>query len=430
MIKIAASIILIIFFSLGTIFSSEDSNLYFNAGTEKYLQGNFAEAVENLEKAQKLDPSNAKIREFIIKILIEATTQAHMNRNYRQALEYISRANAFAPQNQRVQELYKLTNDLMNTAQEYNKPGESKERKSYPEPQTQVTKQYKPAVKAEAPVKRTAEQRAPLNAVYRDKSNDYKIRYFFIFAGAASVFFLGFIVLLASLIIESISLKKVRASLLKVEEEFKTLSKEKNNVSIELEKHKEKIKYEHQIAEQFRVELKQRSRKEEERLKIELEQKTRQIEERLRSEMIAKYGRNAAPQEAFFHQQQARILEILDGDISTGEFASPALESARERIAAMAQNLYEYAPGSALDFLKKMSKNENPQIRSNVVRALALIANPDTIKILFDLYNDSDSTVKREVLKNFKTMAGRTNFDKTSLSASDQEKILNCLNDE
>ena len=42
--------------------------MYFNAGTEKYLQGNFTESIENLEKAQALDPSNKKIKEFMVKI--------------------------------------------------------------------------------------------------------------------------------------------------------------------------------------------------------------------------------------------------------------------------------------------------------------------------------------------------------------------------
>ena len=76
----------------------------------------------------------------------------------------------------------------------------------------------------------------------------------------------------------------------------------------------------------------------------------------------------------------------------------PVLASARERIALMAQNLYEYAPSAAVDFITKMVKNDNPSIRTNIVQALANIAKPETFEMLFELYNDNDLHVKREVL--------------------------------
>ena len=70
----------------------------------------------------------------------------------------------------------------------------------------------------------------------------------------------------------------------------------------------------------------------------------------------------------------------------------------------MAQNLYEYAPGTAVDFMTKMARNENPLIRTNIVQALANISKPETLELLFELYDDSDMQVKREVLKNLKLL--------------------------
>ena len=55
--------------------ASDEGNVYFNAATENYLQGNFTTAIENLEKAQAAEPENPKIKNFMVKILLEAATQ-------------------------------------------------------------------------------------------------------------------------------------------------------------------------------------------------------------------------------------------------------------------------------------------------------------------------------------------------------------------
>ncbi len=104
--------------------SSDDANIYFNAGTEKYLQGNFTESIENLEKAQALDPGNGKIKEFMVKILLEAGTQNHMTRNYRQAYIYLEKAHKLDPDNPKVTEMFTLTKSLLNPTAEKIAPKE------------------------------------------------------------------------------------------------------------------------------------------------------------------------------------------------------------------------------------------------------------------------------------------------------------------
>jgi hypothetical protein len=207
--------------------------------------------------------------------------------------------------------------------------------------------------------------------------------------------------------VQSSKLRRLSARHGETEEKLRLCAEEKNALVIEIEKMKERVKYEHQAAEQLRKDMKEQSRREEERLKAELELRTKQAEERVRGELLSRRTGTPAPEEAFLHQQQARFIEYVDSSCVIDETLSPALEAARDRISVMAENLYEYAPGAATDFLNKMAANENALIRSNVVRALARIARPETIETLFRLFADADYRVRRETLKNLKQLRQR-----------------------
>lgn len=98
-------------------------------------------------------------------------------------------------------------------------------------------------------------------------------------------------------------------------------------------------------------------------------------------------------------------------------------ESTRERIAVMAQNLNEYNPGEALNFLSNMAENPNPIIRSNAVYALAQLATPETIDILFGLNSDPDERVKGEVLKNLKILEEKVGNKDVSIDPVVEHKL-------
>jgi HEAT repeat protein len=122
---------------------------------------------------------------------------------------------------------------------------------------------------------------------------------------------------------------------------------------------------------------------------------------------MSKYLAPEGQKEKFVQHQEEKFTKYVN-DIATPEAeADPILASARDRIALMAQNLYEYAPGAAVEFITKIAKNENPLIRTNIVQALANIAKPETFDLLFELYDDSDLRVKREVLRNLKILNQR-----------------------
>jgi len=419
--------------------SSDDASIYFNAGTEKYLQGDFTSAVELLEKAQAADPANSKIKEFITKILLEAATQNHMNHNYRQAFEYLKKAQNIAPENQKVQEMYKLTSDLLTRSQEKTAPAadtkaadtvHSRPPEPYSEkaPANPGPKQKAPPVKEYAVAARQPQAAAVTvdNHFYERTARDYPFT-LFTAAVAGAILFLAFFILYLKKAYElSGILKKLNESLNTVQQ----LHDEKNALIVDLEKTKERSKYEHQIAEQYQRELKDKNRLDEERLKMELEIRTRQIEEKIKAEISGKTSVKSGGQEGFLHQQQAKFLEYLGALPATDNASSPALESARERIALMAENLYEYAPAAAVDFLNKMARNTNPLIRANVIQALARVASVQTMEILFELYNDTDQRVKREVLKQLKQLDKKSTERTVNLEQYLHERIKSILDEE
>ena len=415
--------------------AGDDAAVYFNAGTEKYLQGNFTEAVENLEKARKLEPANTKINEFIVKILIEATTQGHLTRNYRQAFEYIKKAREIAPDNPKVQELYQLTGEMLTPTQEKTLPrnntpaiktgemrrdlpaGEQTGGGGTPAPASKPARAQRTATTARPIARPMALERIP--AVY--------IR-MMLAAIAIGMILLPVTIILA--IVKTAALGKTTAALKELDAGFHKLSEENTGIKLELEKTKERMKFEHQNAEQYRRELKEKEHREDERIHMELELRTKEAEERIRKEIADSNGKKGGSREAFLHQQQEKFLQYLGSSAENDDVSSPALESSRERIAVMAENLYEYAPGAALDFLGKMAVNPNPLIRANVMLALARIGRPETVEMLLKLHGDADYRVKREALKNLKLLNQKITAQTLSLAPGISATISALLDDE
>jgi tetratricopeptide (TPR) repeat protein len=419
--------------------SPEEATVYFNAGTEKYLQGRFTESVEDLEKARQLDPGNAKIKDFMTRILLEAATQDHMNHNYRQAMVKLEKAKALSPDNAKVKEMYRLTGTLTGQSQEkgvFRKSllddreektsasilnGEKKRENLMPEKSGKPVRTERRAPVAVTTTERSVNAREQLSP--RQEEKDRRTLITGISASLAMLCLLFCFILIAKLRRLSIRCKSA-------EEQLRTAETENNRLVIETEKMKERVKYEHQSAEELRRDLKERSRREEERLKAELELKTRQAEERVRSELLSRQPHTASSEEAFLHQQQAKFLEYVDHTAVIDGTLSPALEAARERISMMAENLYEYAPVAAKNFLNKMATNENALIRANVVRALARVACPETVGLLLRLFEDEDYRVKREALKNLKQLRQRLAANEISVPEELHARIEALLDNE
>ena len=422
MVRTAGMAFLFMFFCLPPfLFAGNDEmSVYFNAATEKYLQGNFSEAVEDLEKAQLVEPANSRIKEFSVKILLEAATQNHMKRNYKQAFEFIKKAYAIDPENPGVKEMYRVTESLVNPKAEKAIPAQESAIQlppAAPREAKKVVLRNVSRAEAAKPVERLT---APVTAPPQPRTS-YALLWIALATMALSA---GACAGLVS------RLRKTKKQLQETEGTLALLKDDRERMHIEYEKAKEREKYEHQIAEQYHRDLKEKNKHEEERMRMELELRTRHIEEKVSADMMVKKNRKDPHHEAFLHQQQAKLIECLGDTSEMGDVPSPAIESMRERIALMAENLYEYAPGAAMDFMRTMVKNEHPLIRTNVVSALARIARQESIELLLELYSDNDYRVKREVLKHMKLLQQRISAAALILKPGVGERIAAVLQEE
>jgi tetratricopeptide (TPR) repeat protein len=426
--RYAAVFCLCLVLHLPCLSASDESNVFFNAGTEKYLQGRFAESIDDLEKAQKLSPANKKISEFMTKILLDAATQSYLGRNYRQALQYLEKAKQIAPDSPKVQEMYQTTRELLGTAKE--EPSASGINMSHLKAQAALpvnggekrvpARENAPSLRKAPAVPTTENGRGPKESIPVSPLPAVPERVIYAFAAmvALSLFFLIMFIVKAS------AAGRLRKLLNGSEEKVRDLQDGKNVLVTEIEKLKERSKYEHESIELLRRELKDKDKKEEEHLRVELELRGKEIEEKIRADVYAQNGGDG-----FLRSQQAKILESM-GKQDVNDESSATLDVVRERISLMAENLYEYAPGKAMEYLRRTVADGNPLVRSNIVRALSRLAVPESIDLLFGLYADTDYGVKREVLKALKQLQQKISSNAVTLDPGVEQKIKTLISQE
>lgn len=421
--------------------ATEEANVFFNAGTEKYLQGNYTEAVNNLEKAQTADPDNSRIKDFMVKILLEASTQNHLTRNYRQALAYLEKAQKIAPDNAKVQEMYKMTMELVNPTDEKTAKSETGvqqknteavvKRDKLPDVIEPIKTQKQPDLVRQAEKKFQEmierQETRKKKGFLSDAVGGIKETYIIIFlvwtllvTMASFIFFI-----IAYMKYREAEGYKIRSAPLEIE--LNAVKEEKNTLLVELEKTKERYRYEHQAVEGLQKDAVENKKLDEKRFKAELDAKAGEIEQRIRAEMQVQYSADKGQKESFMRHQENRFMKYVSDTSAPEAEADPVLSSARERIALMAQNLYEYDPVAALDFITKMATNTNPLVRTNIVQALANISKPETFGLLFMLYDDADPRVKREVLRNLKMLNQKSATGVISLEEPVTERIRSLI---
>ncbi|MDI6642227.1 MAG: HEAT repeat domain-containing protein [Elusimicrobiota bacterium] len=133
----------------------------------------------------------------------------------------------------------------------------------------------------------------------------------------------------------------------------------------------------------------------------------------------------------FLRGEQQRIKELITtANVPEGIFTRAAdLEQIRDRIAIRLQNLYEQSSKITLKFFSDIVNSPDPALRVNVVKALMTIATLETLNMLFELNNDKDEKVKREVVKALKQL--KVQFQEGKLSIEEyKQKIVELLNEE
>ena len=79
------------------LYSQTNPEVYFNSGIDKYVKGDYDGAVALFEQTLIESPSHQKAKNFLVKVLIEATEKQIMMSNFQKAKVYIDRAKISLP---------------------------------------------------------------------------------------------------------------------------------------------------------------------------------------------------------------------------------------------------------------------------------------------------------------------------------------------
>jgi tetratricopeptide (TPR) repeat protein len=410
------------------------SDVYFNAATEKYLQGDYIRAVENLEALLEVeqDPARrSRAVKFAEKIVIEGAMNFNLMRNYREALKILEKGKRISPDNPKMLELEKITNDVLTPKQERARP--ESQPPAVPAPavsapavpkSTVAVSSAAPAVPAPAvsapavpestvavssaaPAAAPAKSRKPARTVKAQKEimrpeSGYaqpaatlpaspppapakeNRTWITVIFGAVSTLLLA---LAAYAVACTLRLKK------QIGAQSELLEKKMAQVSETIKNELRNAKREPQ-QQTLRREALVQPPKEQSRTAGQPEPKPY---EKKAEKLLIKYG-------------EERLKEtILEAPAVTEEvfMGYPELEAARNRIAIEVSNLFEISPPAALNFLAGLKADPDASVRANIPRALASLGTPEAVDMLISMTFDADGHVKREVLKNLKDIVRR-----------------------
>jgi len=382
--------ILILFLFSLNVFSSENVDIYFNAATEKYLQGDYEKAVESIEKAIEIEPNKPQFKSFLIKIVIEAGTNYNLTREYPKAMKVLEKGKKYAPENEKINELYNVTKEILTKA-EQKKPESKKQASEIKEEKQQEEKIQKQVEvvekKTEKPPEKLLEKKEKPTPKKTEtpevivKIQEHIPAWVYIIDLVLVVVIL-FLVFLLFRTRHNLEIEKLKTE--KLETEIQNVKKELELEKIKTEKKKEEI-----VVEQ--------------------------------------------PEKVLIKSSEQRLREfVTHSKVVTPDIyiTNPNIEQIKNRIAVSTQELYEQSPEVALRFLEDMTKNPEVSVRENVVRALTTIPCPQTLDMLITLSKDKSDSVKREVIKEMKKLIERIEKKELIIPEEYQKKIQEILEEE
>jgi len=418
-----AIILLFLFYSILPAANNQQIEIYFNAATEKYLQGDYEKAINNLEEALKIEPENQHIKKFLLKIFVEVGTQYNIKRDYKTAFKFLEKAKKWFPEDNEINNLYNVTKDVLFSTKK------DEEKKENLKEETEKIKLPEIQKSSESIV------RTHKKYYLTDKTEILKpviISTTVIIQQILPKMETGFnyiyIILIVSIILIIILIIVIVNQTIKLKEISKDFAIEKNRLKAEFELEKEKNKLEKQMQEKLQNEL--------EKLKLKLEKNIREKYEEKITEITKDKKINVPKikteiQNVIIDNQKDRLKNLLLSNLTVDGYTyQPQLEEIRDRISVIAQNIYDYSAQEALKFIKTIADDKNPKVRANIIKALSKISTPETLNILFELSQDTDEYVKREVLKALKDLQKQIIDSKIKLPDEYVEKINNLIQQE
>ena len=349
--KISILVIFLNFCNLCNFFNclycqQSDPEVYFNSGIDKYVKGDYDNAIALFEQTLSENPNHQKAKNFLIKVLIEATEKQIMVSNFSKAKVYIDRAKIIAPDSEKVGELQKVVSGGY-IKKEVQKPV--------------ITAVVKPLSVKKTDPKKSVDM-PPVAAIVSDVSAVYEDKGGWIFILASVIF----IVIVFSLVFFWMKNKNIK--------DAKKLEELKKQIRLEEEK-----KYRGEL-EKIKLEGAGIKKELAENIKIQIAEK----------QAIIKKDADAAQQKLDSSMEEEKILQNNKNENYSKEII--------QKMTISIKTIMNVNKEDALNNIKRLSKNENSRLRYDCVKIIENILTPETLKILLDMLDDSDFEVKRAVI--------------------------------
>ena len=349
-------------YCFGQVDSKVNPDVYFNSAIDKYIKGDYDGSIELLENVLSQNIQNQKAKEFLVKILVEATEKQIMLSNYTKAKKYLEKAKIISPEDTKINELVRLTSD-----KSADKPAEKEV--LHGNQIIKETKKEKDIIKKVAVVKQNpkSEHIQQINRFDNFKvtketaDNEKEINNFRKYFIISIVFFVIIIIAFAVFYIRAI----------------KKIKKFKKNANFYVEE-RNKLK---QLAEVKKNEEKKRNDEIESMVIIQ------DLEKRL----VTENESNIAQQKFDESIKEDKILDEITSIVEKDDYSKQIVQ----KMIISIKTIMNIDKTIALGKISNLSKNERPRLRCDSIKIIENILTKETFKILLDLINDRDYEVKK-----------------------------------
>ncbi|HAX61072.1 MAG TPA: hypothetical protein DCX95_00710 [Elusimicrobia bacterium] len=357
------------FYLLPALYSQTKSELYFNSGIDKYVKGDYDDAIALFEQTLSENPDHQKAKNFLVKVLIEATEKQIMMSNFPKAKIYIDRAKIIAPDNGKINELQKVISggyekslkdfskkedqNQKTVVMSPTKPSTAKKR----EPKKSIDESSAAVITTTVPLEPSAQGESAYGG--KDKSNLGYILFFIVFFVVVLIF--------VFLWMRRKAVKNIR----KIEEL-------KNQIRLEEEK-----KYKREL-EKIKLEVEKNKQALAENIKIQVAEK----------KAITKKDAERAHQQLVSAIEEDKLLDTITDSMKSDEYSKEIIQ----KMIFSIRTIMNVNKDDALNNIKRLSESENARLRYDCVKIIENILTPETLEILIKMFNDSDYGVKRAVI--------------------------------
>lgn len=341
--------------------SQAKSELYFNSGIDKYVKGDYDDAIALFEQTLSESPGHQKAKNFLVKVLIEATEKQIMLSNFPKAKIYIEKAKIISPDNPKADDLFKVVSGgYVKKKQEIQPTAKIKERteKQSSSGPVEIKKEKQISAEKAVPADSSGEITEKLESEKNNLKNYLVVLIFILIV----ILFSGFVWL------------KRKASF-----DFKETEELKNKIRAE-----EEEKFKHELERIKQIKNEEFKKEITEKIKIQI------AEQKIISGQDAETAQTRLAEIV----EEGKIIDIVSGNLKKNQYSKQVIQ----KMVVSLRTIMNFNKSSALENIVRLSKSDNSRIRFDCVKIIEEILTPETFNILLSLLNDDNQEVKRTAI--------------------------------